>query len=284
MIVSCPKCRKQYRLDVTRLIYSRLPDNSGLGVQLACSNCQEQWWEVKKEQTNNSHQINVKAAVPDYIFKNLTDLSLLYNNRSYARSSYNQPSSTPLPKINVFSPGTSKLTVPVEKKIKESTSDDYSSYNWQEIAKVALVSLLLFSGIVALALFSLGYNLLEVNNLPPTTLVEMPSPANAELTIEDVKFSTSFVTNNQQRILVIGTVNNSTPVSIQLKDLEIVALGTCLADEKPNDQGVCQLRTWNYKWKQDLLNPGEKLTFKSAAKVSSNVSVSQVYVDIPNNK
>jgi hypothetical protein len=276
VIVACPKCRKQYRLDVTRLIYSKLPDNSGLGVRLACSNCHEQWWEIKKEQTNANNK-ELKAAIPEQPFRNLTDLSLLYGQKQGdIRGSYQQP----LPKNFRFTATPERFAVNPkavpEVEIPESTAPT----KWQQIIKVALLSLLLFSSVVALAVFAMGYNLSSISNSNLDSKVPVPG----EIVIEDVQFSTTVSDTSQQRVIVAGKIKNPTPLPIPLKNLEIIAFGTCTNNETPNEQGLCQLRSWQYKWKQDLIHPNEQLTFKSAAKVPSDTLVSQVYVDIPNIK
>lgn len=278
MIVACPKCRKQYRLDVTRLIYSKLPDNSGLGVQLACSNCREQWWEVKKEQVSNT-QATLKSAAPEQPFKNLTDLSLLYNTtqQASARSTYQAP----MTKMNSFSTVPERFTINPKNMPEIENSELTKPAKWQQIVKVALISLLMFSSIVALAIFSMGYNLpiMQTTETENTT-VAIPG----EVLIENVQFSTKPTDANNQRIIVVGIIKNPSPLPIPLKNLEITAFGQCTNDETPNDNGLCQLRNWQYKWKQDLIQPNEQLTFKSAAKVPSDTLVSQVYVDISNSK
>lgn len=278
MIVACPKCRKQYRLDVTRLIYSKLPDNSGLGVQLACSNCREQWWEVKKEQTSNT-QNTLKATVPEQPFKNLTDLSLLYitSQQSSARSTYQAP----MTKMNSFSAIPERFTINPKNIPEIENSESIQPAKWQQIVKVALLSLLMFSGIVALAIFSMGYNLpIMQTTETENTAVAIPG----EVLIENVQFSTKPTDANNQRIIVVGTIKNPSPLPIPLKNLEIAAYGQCTNDETPNEHGLCQVRNWQYKWTQDLIHPNEQLTFKSAAKVPSDTLVSQVYVDIPASK
>lgn len=286
MIVSCPKCRKQYRLDLTKIIYSRLPDNSGLGVQLACSNCHEQWWETKKDQSKS--QDNSKISTSEESFKSLTDLSLLYNSsgKTPPRLKSFQPSQSPsaMPKINVFAHGSSSFAEKHSSEISSENQeiDSTKVTKWHQIVKVGLISLFLFSSIVALAIFSLGYNIPGLETSSDSKITQPATPG--EIAIEDVSFSTKPLNDDFQRVLVVGNVKNSTPLPIPLANLEITAMGTCLEGESPNSQGLCQIRTWNYKWKQDLLNPGEKLTFKSAAKIPLNVSVSQVYVNIPTGK
>lgn len=278
MIVACPKCRKQYRLDVTRLIYSKLPDNSGLGVQLACSNCREQWWEVKKEQASNT-QNTLKAAAPEQPFKNLTDLSLLYSTpqQNTSRSAYQAP----MTKMNNFSAIPERFTINPKNLPEIENPELIKPTKWQQIVKIALLSLLMFSGIVALAIFSMGYNLPSMQTAEPeNTAVAVPG----EVLIENVQFSTKSTDSNNQRIIVVGKIINPTPLPIPLKNLEITAFGQCTNDEIPNEQGLCQLRSWQYKWKQDLIQPNEQLTFKSAAKVPLDTLVSQVYVDISTSK
>lgn len=277
MIVACPKCRKQYRLDVTRLLYSKLPDNSGLGVKLACSNCHEQWWEVKKDQNNNQKEL--KAAAPEQPFRNLTDLSMLYSNgkTNHTRIAQQQP----LPKSFQFTATPERFVINTKPIPEVEIHESEQPAKWQQIVKIALLSLLLFSGIIALAIFSMGYNLPGTQQ---ASSFEAPIPVPGEVLIEDVQFSTNLADEKNQRIIVAGKIKNPTPLPIPLKNLEIIAFGTCVNNETPNEQGLCQLRSWQYKWKQDLIHPNEQLTFKSAAKVPSDTLVSQVYVDIPNIK
>lgn len=277
MIVACPKCRKQYRLDITRLLYSKLPDNSGLGVKLACSNCHEQWWEVKKEQ-NSNNQKEFKVAVPEQSFRNLTDLSLLYNN---SKANNTRIPQQPLPKSFHFSAAPERFIINPKSIPEVDVPESTQPAKWQQIVKIALFSLLLFSGIIALAIFSMGYNLPGVQQ---TSAFDTPIPVPGEVIIEDVQFSTNLADEQNQRIIVAGKIKNPTPLPIPLKNLEIIAFGTCINNETPNEQGLCQLRSWQYKWKKDLIHPNEQLTFKSAAKVPSDTLVSQVYVDIPNVK
>ena len=281
MIVSCPRCHKQYRLDVSRLNYARLPDNSGLGVQLACSNCHEQWWELKKESVN-ANQPELRAAVPEQPFRNLTDISLLYQrqnaNYAYQSDDYDRSVSTPS-----FGPGfTAKAedqmfatTIPSTKNTQTKQS------NWKKRVKVAFWSTFIFGGTLGLAFatmkFSNSSNLIhEMTNAGAPT-------APGEIVIEDVQFDVKSIDSKQQRVIVAGNVKNPGPLAVPLRNIQIAVWGSCANGQTPNPQGLCEIRTWTYKWKQDLLQPGEQLTFKGAAKIPANLQVDQVHVDVATN-
>lgn len=264
MIVSCPRCHKQYRLDTSRLNYTSLPDNSGQGVQLACSNCHEQWWELKKESVNMNQQ-EYKTAVPEQPFKNLTDISLLYQRQSSSYAHQADSDFTLAAKSDLRSfpqqPTSQIKNVPKAKK-------------WKTFAQIVFWSFMIFGGTIALALVAMHFDSSVLNS--SESLNEAPAPE--ELIIENVQFDVKTIDDGLQKIIVIGNVKNPGPLALPLHNIELTAWGTCLPEQTPNEQGICQIRTWPYKWKQDLLQPGEELPFKSAAKIPANLQVDQVHV------
>ncbi|MCX7342575.1 MAG: hypothetical protein NT128_00275 [Proteobacteria bacterium] len=283
VIVSCPRCHKQYRLDVSRLNYARLPDSSGLGVQLACSNCHEQWWELKKESVN-ANQPELRAAVPEQPFRNLTDISLLYQrqnaNYSYQNDDYDRSPSSTTPN---FGPGfTAKVEdqmfvtpMPSNKSIVDKQS------NWKKRIKIALWSTVIFGGTLGLAFVTM--KLSSSSNLIHDITTAGAPITPGEILIEDIQFDVKSFDSKQQRVIVAGNVKNPGPLAIPLRNIQIAVWGSCAEGQTPNAQGLCEIRVWTYKWKQDLLQPGEQLTFKGAAKIPANLQVDQVHVDVAAN-
>lgn len=283
MIVSCPRCHKQYRLDVSRLNYTRLPDNSGLGVQLACSNCHEQWWELKKESVN-TNQAEYRAAVPEQPFRNLTDISLLYQRQA---SNYVHQNSTP---ERIFSSAPNVAQKAEEQTFSPSSqpnspqpikNEPFKQAKWKKLLRIALWSLIIIGSAIAFMLTAM--KLAQTSPLIPDTAIEQAPVAPGEVLIEDIQFDVKPIDGNQQRVIVAGNVKNPGPLAIPLHDIQITAWGSCIEGQPPNDQGLCEIRVWPYKWKQDLLQSGEQLTFKSAAKIPANLQVDQVHVDVATN-
>ena len=104
-----------------------------------------------------------------------------------------------------------------------------------------------------------------------------------EILIEDIQFDVKSFDSKQQRVIVAGNVKNPGPLAIPLRNIQIAVWGSCTEGQTPNSQGLCEIRVWTYKWKQDLLQPGEQLTFKGAAKIPANLQVDQVHVDVAAN-
>lgn len=271
MIVSCPKCHKQYRLDVSRLNYINLPDNSGQGVQLACSNCHEQWWELKKESVNTNQQ-EYKTAAPEQPFKNLTDISLLYQKQA---SNYTHQAYQPSPDVTF----TAKSGAHLFPQQPTSQKDTTKTKNWRTLLQVVLWSFVIFSGTIALTLVAMHFNSPLVTPTDQTHEASTPG----EISIENIQFDVKPIDGERQKIIVIGNVKNSGLLAAPLHNIQLTAWGTCQQEQSPNEQGLCQIRVWPYKWKQDVLQPGEELTFKSAAKIPANLQVDQVHVDVAAN-
>ncbi len=272
VIVSCPRCHKQYRLDVSRLNYTRLPDSSGQGVQLACSNCHEQWWELKKESVN-TNQSDYKVAMPEQPFRNLTDISLLYQRQSgnYAYQTSPQEldvsfASRAEDRMYTPQPIPQKLEVPKQK-------------SWKNFVRIGLWSFIIFGTTIALALVAMQFN---NASLTPTTEHAKSPVTPGEISIENIQFYIEPIDETHQRVIVSGNVKNPSPLAIPLHNIQITAWGACQQGQSPNEQGLCQIRVWPYKWEQDLLQSGEQLTFKSAAKIPANLQVDQVHVDVSN--
>lgn len=266
VIVSCPRCHKQYRLDISRLNYISLPDNSGQGVQLACSNCHEQWWELKKESVNlNQQQYNTPRH--EQPFRNLTDISLLYQRQS-SNYAYQADPDISFPARGDIRPFPQQPALQTQK-----------TKRWKTLFQIVLWSFIIFSGTIALALVAMQFN--------PSLVIssEHMSEANTpgEFSIENIQFDVKPIDEERQKVIVIGNIKNPGPLAIPLHNIQLTAWGTCLQEQTPNEQGLCQIRVWPYKWKQDLLQPGEKLTFKSAAKIPANLQVDQVHVDVASN-
>ena len=270
MIVSCPRCRKQYRLDVSRLNYTHLPDNSGQGVQLACSNCHEQWWELKKESVNNN-QSEYKFAVPEQPFRNLTDISLLYQRQSagYAYKPAQESGSQT---------STDAYTYPQQQAAKKEL---IKPKKWKVFIQITLWSLIILAGTVSLALVAMHYN--PTLSFRPAAADTSSPVAPEEISVENIQFDVKPLDEEHQRIIVVGNVKNSGLLTVPLNNVQITAWGTCQEAQSANEQGLCEIRVWPYKWKQDLLQPGEQLTFKSAAKIPANLQVDQVHVDVATN-
>ena len=276
MIVSCPRCHKQYRLDISRVNYSNLPDNSGLGVQLACSNCNEQWWEPKKESVNTNQQ-ELRAAVPDQPFRNLTDISSLYQRQSgnYAyQYSYSAPDTS---FGDNFSARSEEQMFPANKRSSKVVNTKQPKF--KSLIRVAIWSVVLIGVTMLIAFSSMKFG--DSGNLLSTTSAQ---PTNSgEFEIDGLHFYTKSIDDTVQQVLVIGYVKNTGQIAIPLHNIQITAYGTCNNGQTPNEQGLCEVRTWHYKWKQELIQPGEKLTFKSAAKVPANLSIEQVHADVATN-
>ncbi len=274
MIVSCPRCHKQYRLDVSRLNYTRLPDSSGQGVQLACSNCHEQWWELKKESIN-TNQSEYKVAVPEQPFRNLTDISLLYQRQSgnYAYQDLPRESDVSFTATaRAESRAYTQQAIPQKELSKPKT--------WKNLVRISLWSFILLGGTIALALVAMRLN--PSSSLIPTTEHAQTPVTPGEISIENIQFDVKPIDEAHQRIIVVGNVKNPGPLAIPLHNIQLTAWGACVQGQSPNEQGLCQIRVWPYKWKQDLLQSGEQLTFKSAAKIPANLQVDQVHVDVSN--
>lgn len=266
MIVSCPRCHKQYRLDTSRLNYINLPDNSGCGVQLACSNCHEQWWELKKESVDtNPQEIKLTAAAQP--FRNLTDLSLLYK-KSYFKHSHQHASGIS------FSAGENPNLSSYQQTSPKTTKKE----KWKTYLLIGFWSALIFGGTIALSLVAMQFNrpLLDFSSSKET-------PAGDAPIIENIQFDVKPVDDKHQKVIVVGQVKNPNQTEVPLHNIQITAWGTCQQEQTPNEQGLCQIRTWSYKWKQDLLTSEEELTFKSAAKIPANLQVDQIHVDISPN-
>lgn len=270
MIVSCPRCHKQYRLDTSRLNYINLPDNSGHGVQLACSNCHEQWWELKKESINTNHQ-ETKAVMPDQPFRNLTDISLLYKKPSAKHT--HQPTHNAS-----FSAGDNPHHFSQQQPLPKK--DIGKPKKWKTLLLVIFWSMLIFGGTIALALVAMQFD----HPLLNFSSDSKPQNSHDTLIVENIHFDVKPVDNERQKVIVVGQVKNSGQLARPLHNIQLTAWGTCQPDQTPNEEGLCQIREWSYKWKQDLIQPNEELTFKSAAKVPVNLHIDQVHVDIPPNQ
>ena len=247
-----------------------MPDGNGQGVQLACSNCHEQWWEVKKESINTNHS-QQKVAVPDQPFRNLTDISLLYQKQS-ANYAYQE------------SPRESQTTFVSRSEDRMFAQPQNVSKNlleqkkWNNLTKIGIWSFIIFIGIVTAALVAMRFNL---PSLTQSSHYNQSAPG--DINIENIQFDVTALDDQHQRISVLGNVKNPGPLAVPLKNIQLTAWGSCLPGQNPNEQGLCQIRVWPYKWKQDLLQPGEQLTFKSVAKIPANLHVDQVHVDVATN-
>lgn len=272
VIVSCPRCHKQYRLDVSRLNYTRLPDNSGQGVQLACSNCHEQWWELKKESVN-TNQSEYKTSLPEQPFRNLTDISLLYQRQAGNYAYQTAPRETDVTFVSRAEDRMYAQQQPVPQK------EPPKQTNWKNIIRIGLWSLFILGGILTLALTAMQFN--NSSLIPANEHAKGPVTP-GEISIEDILFDVKAVDETHQRITVVGNVKNPSPLAIPLHNLQLAAWGACQQGQSPNEQGLCQIRVWPYKWEQDLLQSGEQLTFKSSAKIPANLQVDQVHVDVSN--
>ena len=272
MIVSCPRCHKQYRLDVSRLNYSRLPDNSGLGVQLACSNCHEQWWELKKD---NSNHVEYLAAVPEQPFRNLTDISLLYQRQD---SGYRHQNASIDSTFRISQKIEDRKILPIKSTEKNPA---IKTSKW----KILMWSIVILCGFIGFALAAMKFGqsslFLTSTNHEATNQNVLVSPG--DILIENINFDIQPIDGNQQKVIVAGNVKNPGPLAIPLHDIQITAWGGCTEGKTPNDQGLCEIRTWHYKWKQDLLQSGEQLKFQSGAKIPANLQVDQVDVDVAAN-
>lgn len=277
MIVSCPRCHKQYRLDVSRLDYASLPDNSGLGVQLACSNCNEQWWEMKRESVNTNQQ-DWRAAVPEQPFKNLTDISLLYQRQggNYSYQYSDSGRGTPSTSFgNNFSARAEDQMFSVN--TYPTKHENSQHFRWKSLIKIIFWSMVILCSVIAFGFVAMKFE----HTTARATTEQHVNPGEIEIDIE--RFDTKSIDEKLQQVIAIGTVKNPGQFAIPLPNIQITAHGSCSEGQKPNDQGLCEIRTWHYKWKQDLIQPGEKLTFKSAAKVPANLQVEQVQVDVAAN-
>jgi hypothetical protein len=275
VIVSCPRCHKQYRLDVSRLNYARLPDNSGLGVQLACSNCHEQWWELKKESVN-TNQAEYRAAVPEQPFRNLTDISLLYQRQA---SNYAYQNTAPAQNFSIAASAENQMFAPSTQPIK---SEPFKPVKWKKMVKIALWSVIIVGGAITFMIAAMKFG--QTTSLLPVTNESAQAPVEpGEVIIEDIQFNVKPIDENLQWVIVIGNVKNPGPLAIPLHDTQITVWGGCAEGQTPNDQGLCEIKTWSYKWKQDLLQSGEQLTFKGRAKIPANLQVDQVHVDVASN-
>lgn len=272
VIVSCPRCHKQYRLDVSRLNYTRLPDNSGQGVQLACSNCHEQWWELKKE--SNTNQSDYRSTVSEQPFRNLTDISLLYQRQSgnYAYQTAAQQESN----ISFVSRAEDRMYTQQQPAPQKEPKKQIP---WKNLARISLWSLIIFGGIIGVTFVAMQFN---NSSLIPTTDHAKNPVIPGEISIENIQFDVKPVDETHQRIIVVGNVKNPSPLAIPLHNIQITAWGSCQQGQSPNAQGLCQIRSWPYKWEQDLLQSEEQLTFKSTAKIPANLQVDQVHVDASN--
>ncbi len=258
---------------MSRLNYTNLPDNSGQGIQLACSNCHEQWWELKKESVNTNQQ-EYKTAAPEQPFRNLTDISLLYQRQSsnYAHQAYQaEPDVTFAARADIR---------PFPQQPALQTKDALKTKRWKTLSQVVLWSFIIFSATIALALVAMQFN------SPLLTSTERPQGETStpgEFSIENIQFDVKPIDEEHQKIIVVGVVKNPGLLAIPLHNIQLTAWGTCQQDQSPNEQGLCQIRVWPYKWKQDLLESGEELTFKSAAKIPAHLHVDQVHVDAATN-
>lgn len=275
VIVSCPRCHKQYRLDVSRLNYTRLPDNSGHGVQLACSNCHEQWWELKKESIN-TNQSDYKAAVPEQPFRNLTDISLLYQRQAGNYAYQTAPQET---NVSFASRAEDRLYIQQQPIPQKEPTKQPSQTSWKNLVRIGIWSLIILGGTVGLAFVAMQFN---NSALIPTTEQAKSPVMPGEMSIENIQFDVKPIDETHQRIIVVGNVKNPGPLAIPLHTIQITAWGSCQEGQSPNEQGLCQIRAWPYKWEQDLLQSGEQLTFKSTAKIPANLQVDQVHVDVSN--
>jgi hypothetical protein len=241
-------------------------------VQLACSNCHEQWWELKKESVN-MNQPEYKVAVPEQPFRNLTDISLLYQRQS-ANYAYQ---SSPREGDVAFTSREDRAYSQQQAQPKEVLKPQ----KWKSLVRITLWSLIIFGGTIALALVAMQFN-------PSTLLLSTTDQAQipvtpGEISIENIQYDVKPIDEEHQKIIVVGNVKNPGPLAIPLHNLQVTAWGTCLPEESPNEHGLCQIRVWPYKWKQDLLQSGEQLPFKSAAKIPANLQVDQVHVDVTTN-
>lgn len=264
MIVSCPRCHKQYRLDTSRLNYINLPDNSGHGVQLACSNCHEQWWELKKESANTNPQ-EIDATVHEQPFRNLTDLSLLYNKRHLRHT--NTPSFETTFSAVDHPHHLSSHTQPKRETLKQK--------KWKTFFLITFWSTLIFGGIITLALVAMHFDHPLLNFTS-----DQQDTSQIAVSVGNIQFDVKPVDEERQKIIVMGQVKNSSQLALPLHNVKLTAWGTCQQDQTPNEEGLCKIREWTYKWKQELLQPGEELTFKSAAKIPVKIQVDQVHVDV----
>ena len=249
-----------------------MPDSSGQGVQLACSNCHEQWWELKKESVN-ANQSDYKVAVPEQPFRNLTDISLLYQRQS---GNYAYQASPREPDMSFVSRAEDRMYAQQQSILQK---EPVKQKSWKNLVRISLWSLIILGGTVALALVAMQFN---NSSLIPTTDHAKSPVTPGEISIENIQFDVKPVDETHQRIIVIGNVKNPSPLAIPLHNIKITAWGACVQGQSPNEQGLCQIRVWPYKWEQDLLQSGEQLTFKSAAKIPANLQVDQVHVDVSN--
>ncbi len=227
------------------------------------------------------NQPEYKVAAPEQPFRNLTDISLLYQRQS-ANYAYQ---SSPREADVAFTSREDRAYSQQQAQPKEVLKPQ----KWKSLVRITLWSLIILGGTIALALVAMQFN--PSSLLLSTTDDAQISVTPGEISIENIQYdvkpiideNTQKTDEDHQKIIVVGNVKNPGPLAIPLHNLQITAWGTCLPEESPNEHGLCQIRVWPYKWKQDLLQSGEQLPFKSAAKIPANLQVDQVHVDVTTN-
>lgn len=248
-----------------------MPDGNGHGVQLACSNCHEQWWEIKKDASSSA---DYKESSPERPFRNLTDISLLYQRQS-GNYAYQTPAQDVEPTMVLRSDPRAFFS-PQDSVVPEKQQSSSG------MLKVVFLSFLIFGSIIGVALLAMYLDPNYAKYFTSDVLQQHQSKP-GEIHINNVQFDVKPIDADKQRVIVVGNVKNPGPLAVPPQNIQLTAWGTCMKGQTPNEFGLCEIRTWSYVWKQDLLHPSQKLTFKSAVVIPANLHVDQVHVDVTEN-
>ncbi len=285
MIVSCPGCSREYRINKEQVEWATIPDTNELGVKLLCASCEDAWWEKQPSSKLTSSQ---KRQYHDQ-----TDLAFMVSERDFSRE-YEAarkdikmpPRAVPLAEqVQVSTKQAPSIAMPSfpqhdESKIngvgRTSSSKDFSTeksrfpYGWF----VFFLTLVAIIGAVGFVFFK--------EQLFQKDLTSV-ADQRKDFVVQNVNYDIRQI-DNENIITVVGEIGNPNVNDAPVPSLEVLLLGPCPnseGDAKPlAEEALCTLYNWPYHWDFSHIHAGEKVTFHTHAKIPSDLIVSRVDIDL----
>ncbi len=258
-IVTCPSCQKQYRLDIAKLVMSRIPGTHKIGAQLSCANCQEKWWVAKNELMAEKKNHKTEN------FVDKTNFSGLFRKAGEGEKSLSLSNSLQ-PEIRA------EGVYPASKLKKKGMS----------ALTVIALGALMFVVIVGAGLIAMKPDILNFNQLfKKPTAANKPNKNNKKeklFQLTNVNMKVLPYNEKQNRISIAGDIVNTQDQSIKTTPLNITLVGTCQEGQKPVDGKNCVIKNWQYTPKQEEIPAKQIISFTSASRVNIDLHVEKVYV------
>jgi hypothetical protein len=270
VIVSCPECNKQYKLNPDRVKYVAIPSTDVLGVQLSCSACKTCWWEQKKDLigdvVEDYQEKNNQSPYQSQKYYDLTDISgLILKN---GRSERNLKNDFPQQSVNSFNNSKARFS--------KNNSVEKNNKKYFFITFICFVIILLIG--IGILFIENNKQIIPWEKKGSLLKDENKKIENNEPKDIDVKNITYEVKQSQdlRQVIVIGDITNPNNFDVKVPQIEIIVRGKC--DPKDESDGV--IDRWNYEWKRQKLTSQESITFKTSRKVDLNFDITNVEIEV----